>query len=123
MDAPAHDASVKNDDAEDLPAIPVKGIRRIVAWLHTSDLHHIPVILVFVMSFGGLAFSAVVPEHWLRGVLILAAAMLIAGVLRFLLPPSKMEFLAVRGRLVDTGFYLAIGLLIIFFGLILPRQR
>lgn len=123
MDAPAHDTSVKNDDAEALPAIPVKGIRRIVGWLQTTDLHHFPVILVFAMSFGGLAFSAVVPEHWLRGVLVLAAAMLIAGVLRFLLPPSKMEFLAVRGRLVDTGFYLAIGLLIIFFGLILPRQR
>ncbi len=80
-----------------------------------------PFALVLAIAIAGLGSVVVSSQHWLRGVLIAASALLVAGVARFVLPPRQAGLLAVRGRLFDTACYLALGGSIVLFGLLLPR--
>jgi hypothetical protein len=80
---------------------------------------NLPMMLVITMVAASLAYSAAVPPHWLRGVLGIAGAMLLAGFLRLVLPARQAGLLAVRSRLVDVVFYGGIGGMIIFLGVTL----
>jgi Protein of unknown function (DUF3017) len=86
----------------------------------TVDLRNLPLVLVLTLSVTGIGYSAAVPRHWLRGVLVLAGAMMIAGVLRLLLPARQAGLLAVRSRAFDVLCYCGTGVAIIAFGLALP---
>ena len=89
--------------------------------LRTIDLRNLPLIVVLALAATGIGYSAAVPRHWLRGVLLLAAAMVLAGVLRLLLPARQAGLLAVRGRVVDVLCYAGGGVAIVLLGLALPR--
>jgi hypothetical protein len=88
--------------------------------LRALDLRNLPILLVLALGATGLAYSAVVPRHWLRGVLVLAVACGIAGVFRLLLPVRQAGLLAVRGRLVDVLCYGGLAVAITILGLALP---
>ena len=88
--------------------------------LRTVDLRNLPIVLVLALGATGIAYSAVVPTHWLRGVLLLAVACGLAGVLRLVLPARQAGLLAVRGRLVDVLCYGGLAVAIVVFGLALP---
>jgi hypothetical protein len=88
--------------------------------LRALDLRNLPIVLVLALGATGIAYSAAVPRHWLRGVLLLAVACGIAGVLRLLLPVRQAGLLAVRGRLTDVVCYLGLAVAIIVLGLALP---
>jgi hypothetical protein len=90
------------------------------AGLRALDLRNLPILLVLALGATGLAYSAVVPRHWLRGVLVLAVACGIAGVFRLLLPVRQAGLLAVRGRLVDVLCYGGLAVAITILGLALP---
>jgi hypothetical protein len=90
------------------------------AGLRALDLRNLPIVLVLALGATGIAYSAAVPRHWLRGVLLLAVACGIAGVLRLLLPVRQAGLLAVRGRLTDVVCYLGLAVAIIVLGLALP---
>jgi predicted membrane channel-forming protein YqfA (hemolysin III family) len=90
------------------------------AGLRALDLRNLPMVLVLALGTTGIAYSAAVPRHWLRGVLLLAVACGIAGVLRLLLPVRQAGLLAVRGRLTDVVCYLGLAVAIIVLGLALP---
>jgi predicted membrane channel-forming protein YqfA (hemolysin III family) len=90
------------------------------AGLRAVDLRNLPMLLVIALGATGIAYSAAVPPHWLRGVLLLAVACGIAGVLRLLLPVRQAGLLAVRGRLTDVVCYLGLAVAIIVLGLALP---
>ena len=89
--------------------------------LRTIDLRNLPLIVVLALAATGIGYSAAVPRHWLRGVLLLAGAMVLAGVLRLLLPARQAGLLAVRGRVVDVLCYAGGGVAIVLLGLALPR--
>lgn len=91
---------------------PVRRFRRM-------NLRNIPMLLVITLVAASLGYSAAVPPHWLRGVLGLAGAMLVAGFFRLVLPARQAGLLAVRSRLVDVVFYAGIGGVIIFLGVTL----
>lgn len=87
--------------------------------LRRADLRNLPMVLVLVLAAAGLGYSAAVPPHWLRGVMVLAAAMFVAGFLRLVLPARQAGLLAVRGRVIDVVFYTGTGAAIVFAGITL----
>jgi membrane protease YdiL (CAAX protease family) len=68
------------------------------------------VLGIVVAVFGYLTIS---PGHWRRGTSVLAAAMLLAALLRLVLPGGHAGLLAVRGRWWDSFCYAALGALIL----------
>lgn len=81
------------------------------------DTRNGPVILVLGLAGAGLIYVGLVGMHWLRGVLVLAAAMLLAGGFRAFLPVRRVGPLAVRGRTADIVCYVGVGVLLIVLGL------
>ena len=88
--------------------------------LRTVDLRNLPLVLVLALGATGLGYAAAVPPHWLRGVLVLAGAMVLAGLFRLLLPARQAGLLAVRSRAFDVLCYCGIGIAIVVLGLALP---
>jgi hypothetical protein len=88
--------------------------------LRTVDLRNLPLVLVLALAATGIGYAAAVPPHWLRGVLVLAGAMAIAGLLRLLLPARQAGLLAVRSRAFDVLCYCGVGVAIVVLGLALP---
>jgi len=60
----------------------------------------VPVVVVFLVAAAGLL--AVSQGFWRRGLLVVAASLLVAAVLRLTLPTRRAGLLAVRGRAVDV---------------------
>lgn len=73
--------------------------------------------LVLLVAAAGLAYTVTVPEHWLRGAIGLAGAMLFGGLARLVLPPYRAGLLVVRGRTADVVFYFGIGIVLILLAL------
>lgn len=92
------------------------------AGLRGVDLRNLPIIVVLALAGTGIGYSAAVPPHWLRGVLVLGLASVLGGVLRLLLPARQAGLLAVRSRPADVVCYVGIGVAIVLFGLALPRS-
>jgi hypothetical protein len=90
------------------------------AGLRALDLRNLPIVLVLALGATGIAYSAAIPRHWLRGVLLLAFACGVAGVFRLLLPVRQAGLLAVRSRLTDAVCYLGLAVAITALGLALP---
>jgi hypothetical protein len=90
------------------------------AGLRTLDLRNLPMLLVLALGGTGIAYSAVVARHWLRGVLLLAVACALAGLFRLLLPVRQAGLLAVRGRMTDVVCYVGLAVAITALGLALP---
>jgi Protein of unknown function (DUF3017) len=89
--------------------------------LRTMDLRNLPLIVVLALAATGIGYAAAVPPHWLRGVMVLAAAMVLAGVLRLLLPARQAGLLAIRSRFLDVLCYAGGGAAIVLLGIALPR--
>jgi hypothetical protein len=100
---------------------PVRHARPAGSRFRRTDLRNLPLIVVLALAATGLGYASAVPPHWLRGVMLLAIAMVLAGVFRLLLPARQAGLLVVRGRLVDAFCYAGGGAAIILFGLALPR--
>jgi Protein of unknown function (DUF3017) len=90
------------------------------AGLRAVDLRNLPILLVLALGTTGIAYAAVVPRHWLRGVLVLAFACGVAGMFRLLLPVRQAGLLVVRSRLVDVVCYVGLAVAITALGLALP---
>lgn len=90
------------------------------AGLRAVDLRNLPMLLVIALGTTGIAFSAAVPRHWLRGVLLLAFACAVAGAFRLLLPVRQAGLLVVRSRLTDVVCYVGLAVAITTLGLALP---
>jgi hypothetical protein len=69
------------------------------------------VAFLVVLLLVGIAFCYLIvdPGRWGRGAGLVAAAVLLAGLLRVALPNGRIGLLAVRSRWVDTACYLALG--------------
>ena len=88
--------------------------------LRTTDLRNLPMVVVLALGATGIAYAGVVPQHWLRGVVLLAGACGLAGLFRLLLPARQAGLLAVRSRAFDVLCYCGIGIAIVVLGLALP---
>jgi DUF3017 family protein len=72
---------------------------------------HIPLILVLAITAAGLI--RIVMYHWREGTVLLGVALLVAGLLRALLPGDRIGMVAIRGRSVDVLLYGGLGLMIL----------
>ena len=68
------------------------------------------VALVVLLS---VLYLVIWPDHWRRGVGILALAAFVAGVLRLVLPTQRVGMLAVRARWFDAVCYFSLGVVIV----------
>ncbi len=68
---------------------------------------HAPLALVFAVVAVGLVRT--LTQHWREGAALLGGALLLAALLRVLLPPDRVGLLAIRSRPVDVLCYCAFG--------------
>ena len=73
----------------------------------------VPFLTVFGLVLVAVVSLAVGPGHWRRGTLIISAAMLLAALLRAVLPDAMAGLLAVRHRWIDTTCFLILGVVIL----------
>jgi Protein of unknown function (DUF3017) len=79
-----------------------------------------PFLTVIAIVAFAVVYLAVAPTHWLRGSGMVAAGLLLAGLLRAVLPRRRAGMLAVRARWWDICCYLSLAVAIIATGLALP---
>jgi hypothetical protein len=69
----------------------------------------------------GFAYTALEPQHWLRGVIVSALGFLLGAVLRAFLPAGRAGLLEMRTKALDVLFLGLVAVLIVTVGLLLPR--
>ncbi len=77
-----------------------------------------PLVLVLAVVAAGLL--EVTFEHWRRGLVTMGVALLLAGVLRLVMPVRRVGFLAVRSRATDVTLTAGCGLLLVVTALAVP---
>lgn len=67
----------------------------------------IPLILVLAVAVVGLV--RIVQYYWREGAVLLGAALIVAALLRAVLPATRIGLVAIRGRGVDVLLYGGLG--------------
>jgi hypothetical protein len=80
-------------------------LTRALRWIN-EQLAFLVVLVVLAAAFG---YLIVEPGRWGRTSGVVAVAVLLAGVLRAVLPAGRVGMLAVRSRWFDAACYLALG--------------
>jgi hypothetical protein len=80
-------------------------LARALRWI-TEQFAFLVVVAVLAAAFG---YLIVEPGRWGRTSGVVAVAVLLAAVLRAVLPVSRVGLLAVRSRWFDAACYLALG--------------
>jgi hypothetical protein len=80
-------------------------LNRALQWI-IEQVAFLAVLLLLGLAFGYLIVD---PGRWGRGSGVISVAVLLAGLLRALLPARRVGMLAVRSRWLDAACYLAIG--------------
>lgn len=83
-------------DRQALDARPVAGDGRRGWWLFG---------LTLITMAVGLTYLGVAPQHWLRGVVIVGAALAFGGLARAVTPARRAGPLAVRSKAFDVAVY------------------
>ena len=63
--------------------------------------NELPAVTVVAAGFAGIVYAAAF-HYWRRGLYLVAAALLLAAILRLVLPTRRIGSLAVRSRAVDV---------------------
>jgi hypothetical protein len=66
-------------------------------------------LVVFAVIAAAFGYLLAAPEQWRRGTVVIAAAMLLAGVLRAVVPGAWVGMLAIRSRALDAVAFLVLG--------------
>jgi Protein of unknown function (DUF3017) len=74
-------------------------------------------LLVLLVAAVGLV--RILQYHWREGAVLVGGALVVAGLLRAVLPSARVGLIAVRGRLVDVLSYAALAGMILFVALTL----
>ncbi|MFD2090275.1 DUF3017 domain-containing protein [Blastococcus deserti] len=81
-------------------------------------LRQLPLLAVLVTVGTGLLL--VTFDHWRRGLVVIGLTLVVAGVLRLLLPVRRVGFLAVRSRPTDVVLLTGAGLALTVIALTIP---
>ncbi|GAA4540798.1 DUF3017 domain-containing protein [Amycolatopsis samaneae] len=83
---------------------------------HRSDRRALREQLPFALVLLVVAVAAlrIFQYHWREGAVLIGGALLLAGLLRAILPAPKAGLLAIRGKPVDVLTYTALSVLILF---------
>ena len=83
-----------------------------------DELPFVTVVLIVALGF---CYTLASGGHWLRGVAVMAAGLVLGALLRAVLPSATAGLLAIRGRLFDAVCYLVLGLAVFGFGVLVPQ--
>ncbi|MGY1744622.1 DUF3017 domain-containing protein [Blastococcus sp. SYSU D00695] len=83
-------------------------------------LRQLPLLAVLVAVAVGLAMVAL--EYWRRGLVVIGVALVVAALLRLLLPVRRVGFLAVRSRTVDVVLMAVVGAAVVTIALLIPAD-
>ena len=81
-------------------------------------VRQLPLLAVLVTV--GIGLLLVTFGHWRRGLVVIGLSLIIAGLLRLLLPVRRVGFLAVRSRPVDVVLLAGTGLALAITALAIP---
>ncbi len=79
----------------------------------------LPAALVATVAVVGMALVAT--QHWRRGAVLLGAALLVAAVLRMVIPPDRVGLLAIRSRVIDVLCYGGFGVVMVVLAVTITR--
>jgi hypothetical protein len=74
------------------------------AWLRDETAFVVVVAIVVI----AVVYLVIWPDHWRRGVGIIAFALLVGAIFRMVLPAHRAGMLAVRARWFDVACYLGL---------------
>jgi Protein of unknown function (DUF3017) len=79
----------------------------------------LPAALVAAVAVVGMAL--VVTQYWRRGAVLLGVALLVAAVLRMVIPPDRVGLLAIRSRVIDVLCYIGFGAAMVVLAFTITR--
>ncbi len=79
----------------------------------------LPAALVATVAVVGMVL--VVTQHWRRGAVLLGVALLVAAVLRMVVPPDRVGLLAIRSRVIDVLCYSGFGVVMVVLAVTITR--
>ena len=77
--------------------------------------------MIVVMLIAGVGFVRILAEHWRQGTTLIGASLLVAGIIRALLPQDRAGLLAVRSQAMDVLCYVVLGVLVVVLASTVPR--
>ena len=80
-----------------------------------------PFLAVLAVLIASVIYLTIEPEHWRRGIGIMSASLLLAGVLRLMLDRPHAGLLGFRNRGLDAVCYLLLGVVILIVDIRLPH--
>ncbi len=80
----------------------------------------VPFILVWAVVLVGMGLIAT--EYWRRGLTIVGAAAVLAGILRLVLPTRRAGWLVVRSRTVDVLCFEVLGVALAVTAIAVPAD-
>ncbi|MCU1663500.1 MAG: hypothetical protein QOI36_327 [Pseudonocardiales bacterium] len=80
---------------------------------------HAPMTLVMIIAAAGMV--RVLTQHWREGAVLLGGALIVAAVLRVLLPVDRVGLLAIRSRAIDVLCYSAFGVVMTALAVTITR--
>lgn len=81
------------------------------------DARFTQVPFAVVLLVVAVAVLRIVQYHWREGAALIGAALLLAGVLRAVLPTERAGLLAIRGKLVDIVTYAGLAAAVLYVAL------
>jgi hypothetical protein len=78
---------------------------------------------MFVLLWVAAGFGVVLSNHFRRGSVVIAGALLFAAFLRLVLPVRVASLLAVRGRAFDVAVLAVLGVAMLVTAVVVPPPR
>lgn len=79
-----------------------------------------PWALLLVLVFFAIGVALVATRHWRRGSVMIGGSMVLAGILRWILPERLAGLLVVRQRWFDVSLCLGAGSAVMVLGMVVP---
>ena len=90
-----------------------------VADLRSRTPAALPAALVAAVALAGMGL--VITQHWRKGAVLLGGALLVAAVLRMVIPLDRVGLLAIRSRAVDVLCYSGFGVVMMVLAFQITR--
>jgi hypothetical protein len=74
-----------------------------------------------VLAIAAIGLLRVATANWREGAVLLGGSLLVAAVLRAVLPPERAGLLAIRSRVVDVLSYLGLGVAVVLLAMTITR--
>jgi len=77
--------------------------------------------MIAVLAVAAVGLLRVATANWREGSVLLGGALLLAAVLRAVLPPDRAGLLAIRSRAIDILSYTGLGLAVVLLAVTITR--